>query len=266
MMKGLAAVCFLLAGCDLYFGGDDVQCEGRPKAEPTSPPAYEVRDPETGVCTYGGGGGGGWCEDECGPCYYDEPEPYRDWGACYGECYGLDDYSCIKQPGCYAAYIEDPAADGRAEYWGCWNVAPSGPVRGACTGLGAYECSRHDDCVAVYTGRSDATNTAYEGTKFNRCLFEYANDTPGECDGPVTCDKAAPACPTGSVPGIDGGCYTGFCIPLSQCPQATCESLVSESTCIARPDCTPIYSGSDCTCDMTGCHCQVLTYERCETM
>jgi len=272
MMKALAAFCVVaLTGCDLYFGGDDVQCEGRPKAEPT-PPAYEVRDPSTGICTYGGGGGGGWCEDACGPCDYDEPAIAQDWGACYGECYDLDEFSCIAANGCYAAYINGTQGDSNPEhaeirFWGCWNVAPSGPARGAtCNGLNAYECSRHDDCSAIYLGKSDATNTAYEGTQFSNCLAERRIDPPpGECYGPVTCESPMPICPSNTLPGIHNGCYTGFCIPLADCPQA-CETLAAESACIGRPDCAPIYSGSNCTCDMTGCQCQTLTYERCETL
>src|SRR5262245_32503861 len=143
MLKGLAALCVVLAGCDLYFGGDDVQCEkwGMGGARPPTEPQQEVRDPATGVCSYASGGGGYVCEDECGPCYYDDtPTIAQDWGACYGSCYGLGETACFATSGCYAAYLEDPAADGKRDYWGCWNTAPSGPVRGACTNLSAYEC------------------------------------------------------------------------------------------------------------------------------
>ena len=183
-MKALAAFAvLLLCGCDLYFGGDgdDAPCVRTGDGAKPSPPLQEVRDPNTGVCTYADGGGGGWCEDECGPCYYDEPAIAQDWGACYGKCYDLPEASCFDAPGCYAAYIEDPAADGKTTYWGCWDTAPSGPVNdGSCTNLDGYGCSRHDDCIAVYIGRSDSTNTAYEGTKFASCMPERALDTPCE--------------------------------------------------------------------------------------
>jgi hypothetical protein len=69
----------------------------------------------------------------------------------------------------------------------------------------------------------------------------------------------------GTTPGIRNGCYTGYCIPLNQCPFVACESVASEVSCIARTDCSPVYTGSNCTCTMNGCSCQVLTYERCIT-
>jgi len=271
MMKGLAAVVLLLAGCDLYFGGgggDDV-CNGTGGGVRPSPPAQEVRDPNTGVCQYSGGGGGG-C-DECGNCYA-EPAIALDWGACYGACSDLAENTCMATSGCYAAYIDDPAADGLPQFWGCWNVAPSGPVQGACDNLDAYSCSRHDNCIAVYSGKSDATNTAYEGTTFERCAIEqtaaYCTDNT-QCGEHEFCDTSTcypsptcPNCPTCGACPDSNVCY-GVCQQVSDVP---CEALYVENACIARTDCSPLYEGSDCTCDMTGCHCQVLTFVGCEPL
>src|SRR6185295_9764913 len=138
MRKGLAVFILLLSGCDMYFGGggdDDDVCNygtGGGAAEP----AYQVRDPYTGVCQYAGGGGD-WCDNPCEPCPANTGAANPDWGMCYGKCSGLDESSCYNATGCYAAYLDDPAADGKREFWGCWQTGPSwsGPVDGTCTDL-----------------------------------------------------------------------------------------------------------------------------------
>jgi hypothetical protein len=288
MKKGLAVLVILLSGCDLYFGGDDDPCEYDYATGGTKPDiaAQEVRNPETGVCEYGGGGGWG-CDDRCGPCpAYEDSTPVQDWGACYGKCYGFGETACMAQTGCYAAYLDDPAADGAPKFWGCWDTAPSGPIRGSCTGLGGYECSRHDDCIAVYNGKSDASGTAYEGTSFQSCRAEYTIDTPVcaavDCGPGYTCEEQCsnndckPVCVnTLTCASVDCGpgytCSTACstngdkttCGPLCV-PSSACEALADETACLARNDCTPVYDGQDCTCYPDHCECNILTYERCE--
>jgi hypothetical protein len=55
------------------------------------------------------------------------------------------------------------------------------------------------------------------------------------------------------------------CHPSCVADQA-CEALASEDTCKARSDCTPVYDGQNCTCTLSGCSCEVLTYERCQSL
>jgi hypothetical protein len=290
MKKGLAVLVVLLSGCDLYFGGDDDPCAyGQAGGAKPDIAAQELRNPETGVCEYGGGGGGWGCDDRCGACPpYEDQQPVQDWGACYGSCYGLAESACFTASGCYAAYLDDPAADGKPQFWGCWNTAPSGPVRGSCTSLSGYECSRHDDCIAVYNGKSDATDTAYEGTSFQRCAAEYSIDTPAcanvNCGPGYTCEEQCsagndckPVCMnTLTCASVDCGpgytCSTACstdangkttCGPLCVASSA-CEALTDETACLARTDCTPVYDGQDCTCYPDHCECKILTYERCE--
>jgi hypothetical protein len=92
---------------------------------------------------------------------------------------------------------------------------------------------------------------------------------PGSCTGDITCpDVPPPACPQDTVPGIRNGCYTGYCIPQSSCgtTQVPCDQLTTEADCTARMDCTPIYSGTGCTCYPDGtCTCDAWTFDRCET-
>lgn len=100
------------------------------------------------------------------------------------------------------------------------------------------------------------------------CIPNSACGTPnpGTCYDTVTCSSAPPACPSGTLPGVINGCWSGYCIPTASCEQPACETLPSEAACTARADCTPVYTGTDCTCTMTGgCTCATETYAKCET-
>jgi hypothetical protein len=243
MTKRLAVLALLLAGCEFY-GGDDDDCPPYDRGGVD----IQYRDPNTGTCQSFGWGD---CDDPCGVCSQTGVSQ-PDWGMCYGRCEGLGADACQATSGCFAAYKVAENLDGKS-FWGCWETAPSGPVQGNCSGLDAHECSRHDDCFALYD------------TNFSSCENEQPSTDPGECDGVITCASPTPVCPSGTTPGIRNGCYTGYCIPLSQCPTAACETVTAESTCIARTDCEPIYAGSMCTCGPNGCSCQVLTYDHCQT-
>jgi hypothetical protein len=255
MTKGLAVLAVLLAGCDLYFGGgDDAPCDYGGGASP----AYEVRDPATGQCTTTGGG---YCPDSCGPCSYEtQAGAIADWGQCYGQCYGLDEQSCFATSGCYAAYLDDPTADGKRDFWGCWNTAPSGPVQGQCINNDAYECSRHDDCIAIYT---DVVKTT-AGTSFQQCADEPAtyclsNSDCGSdawCDHTVCYPAPCPSCPTcGACPDTEV-CY-GVCVPKE--PRA-CEVIDCGTGYHCEEQCTPGPMGycepacvQDLTCASVDC-------------
>jgi len=244
-----AVLVLLLGGCEIYGGGDD-ECVYNDRGGVAE--SVEYRDPYTGQCQYFGGYD---CPDPCAPCTT-TGQALPDWGLCYGRCDALAEQTCLTTSGCYAAYELLPN-DGRA-FFGCWDTAMSGPIQGGnCSGLDAHECSRHDDCTATFTDLPGGT--------FYSCANELQSPDPGECNGTITCTSPAPACPPNTTPGIKNGCYTGYCIPLTDCPLATCESLTSESTCIARADCAPVYEGTNCTCNLNGCSCQVLTYDHCQT-
>ena len=97
-----------------------------------------------------------------------------------------------------------------------------------------------------------------------RIVVGDPGDGPGLCYADVTCDAPEPDCPPGTAPGIANGCFTGYCIPLDDCEsQVACGEITVEMTCIARPDCTPLYEGVDCTCDSTGCDCASWKFSSC---
>lgn len=296
-MRRLVTVLVLLTGCNLYWtgDGDDVVCAL------DIAPSQELRNPVTGDCEYFNGPGYP-CDDFCGPCPESAGQPTPDWGACYSQCNGLEEASCLTASGCLAAYYEDPRADsiGRT-FRGCFVTAPSGPVStGACTNLDAQQCSRHDNCAMVYDGNLDGTNEgnfaycAPEPTAMgcatvdcgpgHHCEEQCRDCGPTEdCSGPQVCSStcvpdgntcATTTCQTGyecvevcsgggtatggTTPGV--GTCTASCVPVT-----ACAALPTEAACTARPDCTSVYIGTDCTCyPNQGCTCEVLTYDHCE--
>jgi hypothetical protein len=213
-MRSLAVSILLLAGCDFYFndGDDDPPCTLEEKGDIAQ---NELRNPQTGECQ---GFGGGTCNDRCGPCPAETDQAIPDWGSCFSQCEGLAEAGCKATTGCYAAYTEFPTQDRRAEFRGCWQTAPSGPIGGSCENLDAQSCSRHDNCTAHYVDDPAADPSG----RFSFCKAE------------VTITPVA------------------------------CETLATESACVGRTDCEPVYKGDNCTCTPTDCDCQILTYQRCQ--
>ena len=303
MTRRLILSLVLLSGCDLYWNqqGDDV-CKD--VAYPGGGAALEFRDPNNGQCQYFGGGGGG-CFDGCGPCYETPPSQANpDWGTCGSSCEALSESDCIATSGCYAAYDENGAildAPAGTTFKGCWQTAPSGPISsGTCFGLDAHACSQHDNCAAFYDSGADALVAG----PFLRCAPEPSAASCATVDcGPGThCEDQCKPCPPNAdcstetvcnavcVPDASTcanvDCGLGFeCVescaqpttdtsgggaPLQcypQCvPTTACEVLPDEAACTGRSDCTPVYDGQNCTCYPGYCSCEILTYERCESL
>ncbi len=77
-------------------------------------------------------------------------------------------------------------------------------------------------------------------------------------DSTVTCDIPTPQCPAGQAPIVDGDCYAGGCMPVTQCSEVTscancdqpdlaCVNNVSQlpsSHCVDTQGCDP----ADCAC------------------
>jgi hypothetical protein len=91
--------------------------------------------------------------------------------------------------------------------------------------------------------------------------------TTGSCNGAVTCTAPLPTCPSGDVPTIANGCWTGICEPIAACDAPPpCADIDDAVDCLARSDCSPTYSGTDCTgsdgsgCVSGGSDCTCTTY------
>jgi hypothetical protein len=229
MIKRLAVLVVLLAGCDLYWGGqgDDV-CNGTTGSGGGAEPA-PVRNPDTGQCEYQGGGG--WECPPCGPCTgagYDQGAPISiNWPACYGTCDALGEQACLSTAGCHAAYLGPTGAAGG--FWGCWDTLPTGGT-GSCTGLDALSCINRDDCVSNY---------ADGGPKFGSCAPEpgHACTTSTDCGAGAHCDNI--------VCGPPPGC--GNCPACGACPDVCAGVCVPDNSC----------AGVDCG---VGSHCEQQCY------
>ncbi len=272
VMTASIAVAATTAGCDLYFGHDykPPPCAGiRNEGAPLAP--NSLRNPQTGVCQP---------MDYPYPCEGDfvgDIAAAPDWGTCYTACEGLGESACLASPECFAAYIEPLTpqdAPAKANFYQCWDVAPSGPVNNheSCYGLSAQQCSRHNDCSSVY---SDAVrDTDSLNLDFARCQPENAAQGcysdqdcgPGfgctantECGEPPGCDL------NGVCPDV---CY-GHCAPLGTecapdiCPQDTVCVVACPDSPNARFDesgCTIQCIPTSNSCDTVGCgpgtHCE----------
>jgi hypothetical protein len=103
------------------------------------------------------------------------------------------------------------------------------------------------------------------------CDVPSGTCTIGSCAGTVTCTTAKPTCPSGQVPLIFNGCYTGACFDTATCaPAPACENINDEANCVAD-SCVPSYTGHNCTksdgsaCSSqdTGCTCEYFTFATC---
>jgi hypothetical protein len=224
----LAAAFVVLSAC---------MTNGHPLCETAEkvPIQSQLRDPSTGECI----SQGPTCNPSCGPCPAVADEAAIDWASCGGVCTGLDEAQCLVTPNCHASYQDDPTPS--PVFWGCWDMPPSGAIEGACTGLDAQTCSEHDDCTSLYVGPvnqpqnfvesfescqpkpalSCDTTTCASG---DECLLTPAGEvqcvptmTGGGCTGMVTCNLGPPTCPSDSTPAVNDGCYTGYCVPNTEC-------------------------------------------------
>ena len=210
---------------------------------------------ESSVCGTLTCGTGTHCAEECPPCN-------SEGCTCTPRC--IPDATCADidcLPGT-VCQIQCPDLVGNDTGGSCApTCVPSGHDPGGCTGT--ITCNSAPPACPSNT-TAGIENGCYTGY----CIpsGNCGQPDPGLCYAQVTCDLAAPACPTGSMPGVSsGGCYTGYCIPQSDCEVEACERLTTEAACTGRADCSPLYTGTDCTCDSSGCTCETLTFERCET-
>lgn len=185
-----------------------------------------------------------------------------------GDCTQLDAWTCAQHDDCVSIFGGVSAAGDQSGYGYFESCAAEGPPADACAGIdcgpGAtcetqcYPCDPTDgsngcmsscgavcvpdqtcasvDCGPGYTCAE--TCDAASGQCYPSCYPSGPTD-PGSCTGAISCETPTPACPANTVPGIENGCYTGFCIPLSACGPADPGSCDKTGvTCaIAAPAC-----------------------------
>jgi hypothetical protein len=225
------------------------------------------------------------------------PEPSVDYCVSDGDCGGnafCDTTVCYPSPTCTPCSTCGPCPDSNTCYGVCVpnqphaceaiDCGPGYTCAEVCTTTNGKvtcspacvpnqqdpgECSGPVQCLSPAPACPSGTTPGIKaGCYTGYCIPVTACSPkhPGQCNGLVLCDALPPACPTGTVPGVANACWSGYCIPETACPMAPCEQLTSETACLARADCVPIYDGYQCTCGPNGCTCQVLTFDHCETM
>ncbi len=179
--------------CDSPGGGVgcDPVCQGGCVADQNMCPILCSPDSQcVEVCTGGGGGSGGNGDMQ--------PQPVCSW-QCVPVGPTCADVTCGPGTVCELQCTTDPNGGTCAPV-----CVPSGG--GACA---AVDCGPGYHC-------EEACGSG--GTCTAACL---PNQDPGACDGVVVCAMPPPSCPVNTVPGIRGGCWTGFCIPSWACGMMT---------------------------------------------
>lgn len=137
--------------------------------------------------------------------------------------------------------------------------------------LAEVGCYSDDDCGEGFDCTADTECLSPPGCDdgmvcptvcYGTCVPNEPPPLPGNCYTLNVCEVEPPACPEGTLPGIANGCWTGYCIPLNACESPACGAL-DEATCQSASACEPVYEGSDCTCNASGCECNTLTYAYC---
>jgi hypothetical protein len=193
---------------------------------------------------------GSHCEQQCAPC-----NSIGCNDTCAPTC--VSDSTCDNVDcGTGSECVEQCGSTGCAP-----TCVPSGTDPGSCTGT--IQCNS-----APPTCPTNTTPGIVNGCWSGYCIptAECGSHDPGLCYAQVLCNSAPPSCPSGTLPGITNGCWSGYCIPTTGCEMPACEALATEDACDARSDCTPVYTGTDCTCTISGCTCATETYARCESL
>jgi len=224
----------------------DTECLPPPGCDPSTgmgcpPVCYGVCEPPAGSCALIDCVPGWHCEETCFPCDSQNMETCDP--ICRGECVP-DQNMCPLECGPGTQCVEvcmgggSGGSNGGADapqpvcQWQCVPVGntcmditcPTGEVcelqcnaNGVCNPVCVPETG--GTCAAVDCGPGyHCEESCANGQCTATCV---ANQDPGACTGDVLCDSLPPACPTGTLPGIRNGCWTGYCIPEWQCGMMT---------------------------------------------
>lgn len=187
-----------------------------------------------------------------------------------GGCWGLDAQTCAEHDDCASAYQVPSDTSSTHAFNQCFPepAAQCGGVECAAGSHCEEQCAKcdpsgnggcMDDCVIVCVPDQDscvAVDCAPGSHCEETCDAGPVCDPPGPCPPPtcaatcvpdagdpgecyelVTCNSAPPACPPSTTPGVEDGCYTGYCIPISACSHdpGTCDGPLACD--VAPPAC-----------------------------
>jgi hypothetical protein len=234
-----------LAGCDLYFGnsnggswsycGSDgqYQCKGNDCHWVSS----TCTDPGSGSGSAGSGYGCKSNADCAAGCYCDTKT---------GTC--TEGGFCTQNSDCGPGYTCDTTRSSCIPGCGSDTDCPQGQYCDTSTSTCTASCTCATDADAVKAGFGYCDES--------RMTCMPGSDPNGSCAGAVTCTTAKPSCPSGQVPTISNGCYTGNCEAISACDASpVCANINDEQDCLARTDCAAVYTGINCKKpDGTACH------------
>ncbi len=260
---GLMLAIAALGGCDLYFGnghnGNWSYCGSDGQYQCSGDNCHWVSP----TCTDSGSGsssGGGSGSSTTG---YSCTSSQQCAAGCYcsnGVC--TEGGFCSQNSDCGAGYYCDTSRSsctpGCAQNSDC--PAGNACINNTCTAT----CTCTTDADAVKAGYGWCDNgTCAQGT-----------DPNGSCGGSITCTTAQPTCPSGQVPTISNGCWTGNCEAYSACDvKPACTSINDETDCLGQTGCAATYTGlnctnsqgTSCTSGSTGCTCQSFVFATCTT-
>lgn len=159
-----------------------------------------------------------------------------------GGCEGLDAYQCSRHDDCIAQHYAGSSGCGGTGNGDCAPIADPALIGNfqACAPEPSQQTGCYDDweCPSGQTCNSEevclpgpyACNDSNGGQGEsdaeglvpcdNRCYgwCVPVDPLPGNCYEPALCDMVPPTCPEGTLPGVSNGCYTGYCIPVGECP------------------------------------------------
>lgn len=157
------------------------------------------------------------------------------------------------EPGTTGGATSTSATTGEPGTTGGTSGAP-GTTGGTSGGMGGgpcqvdADCMLHDDCCSCYglpVGPDepvcdlacDQSMCAAIGIDQAVCRFGVCTTEKVQCSGEVACDSLPPDCPPGTLPGIDGACWSGACVPA-----ASCDAVPDCSLCPAQTMCVEFVS------------------------
>jgi hypothetical protein len=262
----------VLSGCALYFGEDHdddswTYCgsDGYYTCEDENCQWVSATCPDSGSgggWGSGSGGGGFSCEDN---------------NDCAAGCYCADNGTCEEAGFC----TQD--SDCGAGYE-CNEERSSCEPSGTSTCDWDYECAQGEYCAidntctatCVCTDDETAVANGYGWCDETRNTCLPGQDPAGTCGGVggTTCQTFAPVCPSGQVPTLIDGCYTGQCRDYAQCDvNPVCENINTEAQCLGQMGCDDVQNGINCrdangnNCQPgVGCTCDSYVFASCKTL